>query len=281
MFGYVIAPVTALPDDQRLRYQAVYCGLCRALGERHGTMARMALTYDLTFLTLLLQSLYEPEERSGTGRCPRHPVKARAYAASAVSDYAADLTCVLMWHKCMDDKQDDHSAAAALLASQLRKPYAHVKERLPKLCEHVEQCMRTYSELEKSNAPGSALCDCFGRLMSELFVMREDEWSPALRSLGGDLGRMICLMDAATDYDRDLRKGHYNVLRAMDLTPEDARGLLTVLAGRVTAVLERLPLVQDLDILRSILYAGIWQRYEAAMNKRKDGNETNDKGDRT
>lgn len=39
------------------------------------------------------------------------------------------------------------------------------------------------------------------------------------------------------------------------------------LMGRATALFERLPLEQDLALLRSILYAGVWQQYNAALQK--------------
>ena len=60
MFGHVQANLDDLPQEEKKRYHAAYCGLCRALGERHGFRARLGLTFDLTFLTLLLSSLYEP-----------------------------------------------------------------------------------------------------------------------------------------------------------------------------------------------------------------------------
>ena len=77
MFGYVIADLGRLTEAQRLRYHSVYCGLCRALYADYGAAGALALTYDMTFLTLLLAALYEPEERSGAARCLRHPVRRR------------------------------------------------------------------------------------------------------------------------------------------------------------------------------------------------------------
>ena len=61
MFGYVIADLGRLTEAQRLRYHSVYCGLCRALYADYGAAGALALTYDMTFLTLLLAALYEPE----------------------------------------------------------------------------------------------------------------------------------------------------------------------------------------------------------------------------
>ena len=44
--------------------------------------------------------------------------------------------------------------------------------------------------------------------------------------------------------------------------------MLKALCGHVTAIFERLPLVQDIDLLRSILYAGVWQQYRDMLEKK-------------
>ena len=57
MFGYVVADQANLKPEELERYRSAYCGLCRAIGRRHGQHARLVLTYDMTFLSLLLDSL--------------------------------------------------------------------------------------------------------------------------------------------------------------------------------------------------------------------------------
>ena len=43
MFGYVRPALGRLDQEQRDAYQSVYCGLCHALGRRHGPLARLTL----------------------------------------------------------------------------------------------------------------------------------------------------------------------------------------------------------------------------------------------
>ena len=47
MFGFVTADLSLLSDEQRRRYKSFYCGLCLSLKQRHGSLARFTLTYDL------------------------------------------------------------------------------------------------------------------------------------------------------------------------------------------------------------------------------------------
>lgn len=112
MFGFVVAQADTLTEEEQARYKQAYCGLCRRLGERYGQTSRFGLTYDMTFLILLLQSLYELEEALDSKHCVVHPVQKRAYVVSDATDYAADMTIALVWQKCGDDWQDDHSVRA-------------------------------------------------------------------------------------------------------------------------------------------------------------------------
>ncbi len=267
MFGYVVAPLEALDEQDQLRYREAYCGLCRRLGRLHGASARFSLTYDMTFLALLLHSLYEPEEASGSGRCLPHPIRERAWSSSSATDYAADMTIALTYFKCLDDWQDERSVVKRGYAAMLRNRFAPVQARWPRQCAAIEEGVQAYSALEKQSAPGGEVCACFGRLLGEVFVWREDEWSATLRAMGAYMGQFICLMDAALDYEKDTRAKRYNALQALSLAPAEARDALMTLMGRATALFERLPLEQDLALLRSILYAGVWQQYNAALQK--------------
>ena len=73
MFGFVAADAGALSEEEKERYRAVYCGLCLALRDRYGQLSRACLTYDLTFLVLLCDSLHEPVETQGASHCVMHP----------------------------------------------------------------------------------------------------------------------------------------------------------------------------------------------------------------
>ncbi len=269
MFGYVRPNLVDMPEADQARYRAHYCGLCHAIGARHGSLARMALTFDLTYLTIFLGSLYEPEETCGEGKCVPHPVKKHAWSRSKVTDYAADMTIALTYHKLMDDWQDDRNLAAKGCATWLKKAYAKVKADYPRQCEAIEASLRALSEVEKQRDPSpDAAAKCFGELMAELFVMQEDYWANALRAFGYSLGRFIYMLDAVCDYDKDVKKASYNPVVLMDKKPEDMRDTLELLLGDASAAFERLPLIQDEAILRNILYSGVWQGYNEYLHKK-------------
>ena len=275
MFGFVVANAKALSPEQLERYRGCYCGLCRALKRRHGNLSRLTLNYDMTFLILLLSGMYEPEEHSSRARCAVHPAHRRNYWQNRYTDYAADMNVALAYHSAMDDYRDEKKLLGLAEAKQLRRHYGYIRERWPVQCAAIENQLERLSEIEADPEAGpDAAANCFGLLMGELFVPDADSvWSPCLRRLGEALGRFIYMMDACVDLEKDRKNGSYNPLLRLreELTDEEKTGMLKMLIGECTAEFELLPIVQDTDLLRNVLYSGVWSQYAAAIQKKKKG----------
>lgn len=261
MFGYVTASMGELTREQQKRYSAVYCGICRQIRLRSSQTARLGLSYDMAFLALLLMSLYEPEESAGKKACALHPVKPRPWVDNEYIRYAADMNVALARYQTLDDWNDDKKLSAGVLTGIFARSLPAIEERFPRQCRAIRGCIEELSRLERENcADPDGPAGCFGQLMGELLVYREDLWAPTLRQMGMALGRFIYLLDAAVDYDKDKRKKKYNPYLAMGTGKDWSRWeeYLILTMGRCTASYEMLPLVQDKDILDNILYSGVW-----------------------
>ncbi len=277
MFGYIVANGKALTAEQISRYRGCYCGLCRSLAQQHGSLSRLTLSYDLVFIVLLLSSLYEPEEQQGEGRCITHPFDRHSYWQNRFSAYGADMNLALSYFKCLDDWQDEKKLPELASAKLLRSSYQQIAPKYPRQCQAMEHNLAQLAVLEKANsAAADVAAGYFGDLMGQLLVYRQDEWQEILYALGRSLGIFIYMMDACLDLPRDQKKGLYNPLLALggNRAPEADRDLLMMLMGDCAAQFEKLPLVQDIGILRNIVYSGVWQRYNAALLK-KDKAEKN------
>ena len=271
MFGYVRPCGADLSEEEKKRYKAVYCGLCRVLNEKYGLAGRMGLNFDMTFLLLLLGSLYEPEEKQRETVCPPHPVKKHAEVMTAFTEYAAGMTVALTYYKALDDWEDERKASGKVYSDLLKRHYQAVKTQWPRPCETIEACISAIHQVEKDPAaqPEQA-ADLSGRMLSAIFAVKDDFFQPHMAALGYYLGKFIYMMDAAVDYEQDLKKGCYNPLGMMDILPENAGELLRQPMGRATEVFEALPLVQDAHILRNILYSGVWQSYNEMISRKKN-----------
>ena len=261
MFGYVTANWKELNKEQRQRYGAVYCGICRCIREQSSNLSRLGLSYDMAFLALLLMSLYEPEEVSGDHACILHPIKKRPWVENEFVRYGADMNVALAYYNFADDWQDDQKLSAKAMMGILGKELPRIEEEYPRQCAAIRDCISRLNALEKEGCPNpDEPAGAFGELMAEILTYREDLWAPHLRQMGMALGRFIYLLDAAVDYDKDKRKGKYNPYLAMGTGKDWPRWeeYLILTMGRCTASYEMLPMVQDKDILDNILYSGVW-----------------------
>ena len=272
MFGYVTASLGELTPEQRERYGGVYCGICRAIGEQASQAARLGLRYDMAFLALLLMSLYEPAEEHQINRCLLHP-KRRERISGVYVRYAADMNVALAHYQCLDDWQDDGKLTAKLAAGIFGKKMSAIRQRYPRQCEAIAGCIRDLTKLEQERCPNpDQPANCFGRLMGELLVYQEDLWADTLRQMGFHLGRFIYLADAAVDYQKDQKKGKYNPFLAMGAEENWTRWeeYLVLALGQCTMEYEKLPLVQDKEILDNILYSGVWSGLRRLRKKAEE-----------
>lgn len=261
MFGYVTANKPELKMREFGRYKAFYCGLCRRLGKNNGAVSRLTLSYDMTFLILLLSSLYEPEEQQERHRCLIHPGKKQWMIYNQITDYASDMNVLLSCYHFQDDWEDERSIAGFCGAKVFAGRAKKIAGQYPRQAKVIREQLGRLAELEqKGITEPDAISRPFGELMSELFVYREDAFQDILRSFGFYLGKYIYLLDAFMDLEKDLKKGSFNPFReSTDIKDfeESVRQMLEGTIRQAVAEFEKLPLEQDLPILRNILYEGV------------------------
>ena len=278
LFGYVSANPKMMNDEEQQRYRGAYCGLCRALGKRHGQLTRFSLTYDMTFLALFLGAMYEPEEQHEKFWCIVHPKKKHESVNSIYTEYAADMNVLMAYLNCMDDWQDDKNPVALLESLVFRKAYLNVQKKYPRQAEAIRREMQELACLEKQkcNDPDRT-ANCFGRLLGEIFVVDEsDHFAGDLRNFGFYLGKFIYLYDAIMDLEKDFEKGNYNPFSEMygsSMDEETARNLLTFYISACVENFERLPIIQDREIIKNILYSGVWQAFKRKFEDNRSGSK--------
>jgi len=267
MFGYVNINKPELKMKDFYKYKAYYCGLCKTLKDRYGRLGQMTLSYDMTFLILLLTSLYESDTSREQNRCVIHPVKKHDTLTNEITEYVADMNIALTYYHLLDDWQDDKSVAGLAGAKALQKAYKKIDKRYPRQCKVIRECLNHLQECEVRNETDIDLVSrCFGELMSELFVCFQDRWEESLRKMGFYLGKFIYILDAYDDIEKDIKHNSYNPLIPLHKQAsyeEDSRNILTMMMAECTKEFEKLPCLIDIDILRNILYEGVWTKFEA------------------
>lgn len=274
MFGYVTANELELKMKDFHKYRAYYCGLCRTLKTKYGVSGQLTLTYDMTFAIMLLTSLYECETGREEHRCVVHPVKKHVMLQNEITEYAADMNLILAYFHLEDDWKDEKKLTALAGSKVMLHKVKKAMEQYPRQCKVIRQELEKLSEYERQDCVEiDAPAGCFGRLMEEIFVYKEDCWEEKLRRMGFYLGKFIYIMDAYEDLPEDIENHSYNPLKKMsgeDGFEARCREILFMMMGECSAAFEQLPCVLDIDILRNVLYDGVWKRYQKLQEKKSE-----------
>ena len=279
MFGYVVMNKPEIRFKDFDLYRSFYCGLCRELREKYGISGQITLTYDMTFVVVLLSALYEPPTQKGTTRCVIHPVCKQPVRKNAATEYGADMNVLLTYYKCMDDWADEKKLTRFTYAKLLKKGYHRAYNKYPEKARRIENLLRELSrEEKKQSADIDRMAGIFGRIMSEVLAPKADEWEESLRNMGFYLGKFIYLLDAYEDVYEDRGKGRYNPFTIKCDDPdfeEEVRTILTMMMAECSREFEKLPILDNVEILRNIIYSGVWYRYEAVNQKRANQSKCN------
>ncbi|MGN1103244.1 MAG: DUF5685 family protein [Candidatus Coproplasma sp.] len=213
MFGYIQPdnPYLFIKDEKL--YQASYCGMCKSIGKSCGNMPKAALTYDVAFMSCLLHNIANCDMVVQKRRCALHILKRRPMAKS--DDISLTLGCLntaLAYFKLLDDKVDgDKKGAFAFI---FKRGYKKAIKSHPELSGIISQYIESQREIERR---GSAIideaCEPSAEMMraASAYVLGEHA-TEHTDALIYDIGKWVYLADALDDYDKDVKKGRYNVL---------------------------------------------------------------------
>ena len=280
MFGYVLINKEELKFKEYDVYKSYYCGLCQTLNNRSGRFAQLTLNYDMTFLQLLLTGLYEPKTKLENFRCKIHPFKKSIKRRNEITDYIDDMNLFLAYLNCIDDWEDEKKLSRKIYTIIVKNKVKKIKKQYPEKTAKLEAILKKSSEYEKKKEYDiDKISSYSGELMSELFLYKEDEWKQTLSRMGFFLGKYIYIIDAYEDIEKDLKKGNYNPFSEI-YQNEDfddfVNQILTMMISECAIEFEELPIIEGVDILRNILYSGVWVKFQSIRNKRKQVEEKTD-----
>ena len=264
MFGYVVPNKAELKIKEFDIYRAHYCGVCAALREFSGYKGALSLTYDMAFLSLLLSAVYEKGEREEKARCICH-IKPHNEKRSFYSDYIAHMSVLLSYYKCIDDLHDDKNFIKGSYAALLSRKVKKVFQMYPEKASEIKKELRNVALFEKTSLDEAA--SAFGTILGHVFTPEDDIFKNTLFETGFYLGKFIYILDAYLDIEEDIKKGRANPLVPLCEKPgfeEECEELLNIMAAQCAARFEKLPITENAEIMRNILYGGIWQKYEEA-----------------
>ncbi len=284
MFGYVTINRGELKVRELETYESYYCGLCRVLKDRYGLAGCTMLNYDMTFLGMLLSSLYEEKEepakrvcRQGFKRPLLKKKSKKQFSQTAVVTeslgYAADMNSLLAYHNHMDNWLDEHSFASLNMVHLMQKNYRKLAKKYPRQHKAIASYIQKLHICEAANEKNiEAAANLTGEAMAEIYASKDDYWQDTLRQMGYYMGKFIYLMDAYDDVDKDSKDGSYNPFKELykqEGFEEKVRQYLALIMSCCCRAFEVLPIIDNAEIMRNILYAGVWAKYTRVTQERK------------
>ena len=272
MFGYVRVNKMDLTYREYEYYRGYYCGLCKCLKENHGEISRLSLNYDITFLILILTSIYKPKSKVLEEGCITNPFKKKKKIINEVTEYAANMNVLLTYYKLEDNLYDDNRLKDKIAYSIYKNKVNLARENYPDKAIYIKQQLEILRELEiNKNFDIDKVSNTFGNLMGEIFAYKEDKYEDNLRTIGFNIGKYIYTLDAYEDLEKDAKKGSYNpfieYINNRDELKEEVAELVETSLGFLTDSVERLELEHNVGIIENIIYSGIYLRYKNILNK--------------
>ncbi|GKX30558.1 hypothetical protein SH1V18_30380 [Vallitalea longa] len=270
MFGYVQIDKLELKVREYMAYKGYYCGLCMALKKNYGNFSRFTLNYDMTYLIIVLTSLYEPINNCCNKRCIAHPQNKQLMIINETSDYCAALNIMLAYNNLKDDWKDERSIKSLMAMMIFNRGYRKAKKKYPKKNNIIIESIKELEKLEESNCSDiEKVSNVFGNLMGKLMIYKDDHWKEYLNNIGFYLGKYIYILDAYDDIEKDKKNNSYNPfnLCKKDNIEEYAKNLLNLNLSFLDNELDKLPLIKEKPILDNIIYSGIKNKMKIIFSR--------------
>lgn len=258
MFGYVIPDKNNMYIRDFNVFRSFYCGLCRALSKTGSQVTRLCTNYDLTFYNILLHSLTGVEVQFERKVCAYNMRRKVSVCVDDLSRKMADLAVLLMYYNVLDDVHDG-KPMRAVIAWRLALRKRAAAKRMPKVDALMKDNFAALAALEKEKCDSiDRVADTFASLMRD--VTRElIPTDGVIDDFTYNLGRLVYLMDAVDDLQKDSDKGRYNPLLLNYGKCEDKAKYLADNAEELNFVLGSTynKLVGSYNQMNIVLYEGV------------------------
>lgn len=211
MFGYTVPLYSRLSPTDLSSYRRYYCETCHQLKKGFGILSTAAVNYDMTFNTIIMNSVTgSAEDIRPTGSSPLCVFKKPGTDSELFRKMAAYTILLTKW-ELVDDDLDKPSLKSKMGSVALGKAIAKAERMYPEYDEAVGKGFDGLRKMEKAECTDPILMGrTFGRSLSfalKDIVGTEDK---DLEGLFTGLTAVVYIMDAVDDLDEDYMDGTYN-----------------------------------------------------------------------
>lgn len=205
MYGYIRLIENTTPPSIHQQYRTKYCSLCHSLWNNYGLKSRFLLSYDMTFLAIVLD-LKDHVDVHDNMLCFR---KVKILHDQEKWKELAGLSILLAGKKLEDDIIDENSIKAKIGLKTFEKAFKKAENDYPIVARILEEGFREMSLMEKDGKDVYGLSERFGKIIvdsvREMFPCSKEDLA-----IMKHVTKWVYFIDALDDLEKDAIKGRYN-----------------------------------------------------------------------
>jgi len=289
MYGYILPDIDSLDIRDFVFYKSVFCGICKSIGKRLGTVARLSTGYDMTFLCIVVANHinlpFEFEDCRCIASIKRHTIAME----STLVDKIADLSVILGYYKIADNIRDSGGAKDRLAKAVFAKAYDRAKTNSKELDVIVSKYIGKLNELENANTVGiDRVSDCFANLAKEVAQSLSGKTDDNFDKMCYNIGKYIYLIDALDDIDEDAISNEYNPFLGLEVDSivnsnknkikkfdrqqffakhkQEIQFCMYTTIGKIIECFDKTDFVGSYDLLKNIIQLGLYKKLKQVLN---------------
>lgn len=258
MFGYVKVAEDELKVKEIKRYHSYYCGLCRQIA-CYSQASRLMLSYDMVFLTLLIEADTPQDMKACKRKVFRRCKKA---CGDFKLKYIAAISIFLLYDKLKNDVLDGERIKSFVMGV-ISPGYKKAAAEFPEIHERITSSMQSLYILEQQRCKDFQTLEwCFAGCFSDMFVLApgEDEFASVRAEIAYHVAAWVYLFDMLVDLEKDKKTNDFNAILLQENEEKGKRevaGRLTAHIARAAELIELLPYSPNVAIIANIVTLGL------------------------
>ncbi|HEX8250933.1 MAG TPA: DUF5685 family protein [Pyrinomonadaceae bacterium] len=248
-----------------------YCGTCKTIGSLYGQKSRFLLNHDTVFLAELLTSLNDENVRDWQSAYQSYNCLSLPKNEMPLPlEFAATANLILAEFKLADKITDENSRAGKIARKTFSNSFQKAQRKLEEWKFPFETVRKILSAQETIETASRQSNKTPGEILNELSrptaeataiffgegarLTGKSRLENSAAEIGFRFGKLIYLLDAFEDYEKDFRRKQFNAIRAAfrqdeeKIPAEIKRKIISILQkleSEITAEIYKLPIAEN------------------------------------
>lgn len=279
MFGYLRLCKDEIRIKDMKKYSSYYCALCNEIKKDYGVFWTLFLNYESTYILLFLESCLKCDTEEKILKCHMNPFQKKKIEVNSENlKYTAFINMYLLALKFEDDRMDDKNLLYAILQKRLSRKqiYKEMMNIHEELIELLREQSAILQRLEKEKGCIDSCADTTGMMLRHIVSYWQErkncETECNSYKLQYYIGKLIYILDAYEDFEKDSRKKQFNPILYMEGEEKEnlakTETIIMLLKNSIRKEMKKIEFVKNTDIIENILTYGISNAIQKIKEKK-------------